>query len=146
MESYFKNKKLFLKRYEKNNKYALAVTFENSRTPKIFLNGHLDVVDASDEEFMPRIESETLYGRGAADMKGAVAAMMKVIDYFAECEMTPSLGLMLTTDEEEGGFNPRKISKFSNKPKAKTKSAFLSFNGIVLASACIIEAFLFVFW
>lgn len=104
-ENYFKNKKLFVKRYEKNNKHALVVTFENSRTPKIFLNGHLDVVDASDEEFMPRIEFETLYGRGAADMKGAVAAMMKAIDYFAEREMTPSLGLMLTTDEEEGGFN-----------------------------------------
>jgi len=104
-ENYFENKKLFVKRYEKNKKHALVVTFEDSKTPKIFLNGHLDVVDASDEEFMPRIESGILFGRGAADMKGAVASMMKVIDYFAEHEIAPSLGLMLTTDEEEGGFD-----------------------------------------
>src|SRR5690242_4652347 len=44
----------------------------------LLLNGHLDTVGVAGMEapFEPRIEDGRLYGRGAYDMKGAVAALM----------------------------------------------------------------------
>ena len=44
--------------------------------PVVILHGHLDVVPAFEEQFTPRVEGDRLYGRGAYDMKGALAAMM----------------------------------------------------------------------
>jgi succinyl-diaminopimelate desuccinylase len=44
--------------------------------PTVVLHGHLDVVPAHAEQFEPRLEGDRLYGRGAYDMKGALAAMM----------------------------------------------------------------------
>jgi acetylornithine deacetylase len=44
----------------------------------LLLNGHLDTVGVAgvDAPFEPRIEDGRLYGRGAFDMKGAVAALL----------------------------------------------------------------------
>jgi succinyl-diaminopimelate desuccinylase len=44
--------------------------------PTIILHGHLDVVPARAGQFEPRVEGDRLIGRGAYDMKGALAAMM----------------------------------------------------------------------
>ncbi|HEX7300772.1 MAG TPA: M20/M25/M40 family metallo-hydrolase [Solirubrobacteraceae bacterium] len=44
--------------------------------PTLIWHGHLDVVPARDGQFAPRIEGDRLIGRGAYDMKGALAAMM----------------------------------------------------------------------
>jgi succinyl-diaminopimelate desuccinylase len=44
--------------------------------PSVIFHGHVDVVPAHDEQFLPRIEGDRLIGRGAYDMKGALAAMM----------------------------------------------------------------------
>ncbi len=44
--------------------------------PGVVLHGHLDVVPGRSEQFEPRIEGDRLIGRGAYDMKGALAAMM----------------------------------------------------------------------
>jgi succinyl-diaminopimelate desuccinylase len=46
--------------------------------PTIVLHGHLDVVPARPGQFEPRVEDDRLYGRGAYDMKGAIAAMLLV--------------------------------------------------------------------
>ena len=39
-------------------------------------HGHLDVVPGRQEQFEPRIDGDKLFGRGAYDMKGGLAAMM----------------------------------------------------------------------
>jgi succinyl-diaminopimelate desuccinylase len=44
--------------------------------PTVILHGHLDVVPAYASQFEPRVEGDRLIGRGAYDMKGALAAMM----------------------------------------------------------------------
>ncbi|CAA9525269.1 MAG: Acetylornithine deacetylase [uncultured Solirubrobacteraceae bacterium] len=44
--------------------------------PVVVLHGHLDVVPAFAHQFVPRVEGDRLIGRGAYDMKGALAAMM----------------------------------------------------------------------
>jgi len=44
--------------------------------PCVILHGHIDVVPAHENQFVPRIEGDRLIGRGAYDMKGGLAAMM----------------------------------------------------------------------
>jgi succinyl-diaminopimelate desuccinylase len=44
--------------------------------PTVIWHGHLDVVPAREAQFDPRVEGDRLIGRGAYDMKGALAAMM----------------------------------------------------------------------
>lgn len=45
--------------------------------PSLMLNGHLDTVPAGDmkDAFVPKVLGDVLWGRGACDMKGAIAAM-----------------------------------------------------------------------
>src|ERR1043165_1550339 len=46
--------------------------------PTVVLHGHLDVVPGHAGQFEPKVEGDRLLGRGAYDMKGAIAAMMLV--------------------------------------------------------------------
>ena len=44
--------------------------------PTVVLHGHLDVVPGRPGQFDPLLDGDRLYGRGAYDMKGALAAML----------------------------------------------------------------------
>ncbi|MBA3825414.1 MAG: M20/M25/M40 family metallo-hydrolase [Ktedonobacterales bacterium] len=70
--------------------------------PRVLFCGHLDVVEAGYENaFRATIdEQDHMQGRGAADMKGPIAAMLDLM----EQTDIPGVGLLLTTDEEIGGF------------------------------------------
>ena len=53
-------------------------------SPKLLVNAHLDTVppnaDWSSDPFVPRIEGNRLYALGAADTKGAAAAILAALD------------------------------------------------------------------
>ena len=76
--------------------------------PLLVLLGHTDVVppgplDAwSSPPFAPTLRDGYLYGRGAADMKGSVAAMVTAIERFIDRhpDHGGSVALLVTSDEE----------------------------------------------
>jgi succinyl-diaminopimelate desuccinylase len=62
-----------------NGRPVLAATVGPANAPTIILHGHLDVVPARPEQFSPRLDGDRLFGRGAYDMKGGLAAMMLAV-------------------------------------------------------------------
>ena len=74
----------------------------------VVMAGHTDVVPTgplehwASDPFVPTHRDGRLYGRGAADMKGAVAAMVVAADRFARAkpDHAGSVALLLTSDEE----------------------------------------------
>ncbi|HBS62205.1 MAG TPA: succinyl-diaminopimelate desuccinylase [Stenotrophomonas sp.] len=76
--------------------------------PVLVLLGHTDVVPTGPVEawtsdpFVPQIRDGVLYGRGAADMKGSVAAFVVAAEQFvaAHPDHPGTLAVLLTSDEE----------------------------------------------
>ena len=76
--------------------------------PVLCFAGHTDVVPTGPLEhwdsppFTPSIRDGLLYGRGAADMKGSLAAMVVAVERFvaAHPEHRGSIAFLLTSDEE----------------------------------------------
>ncbi|HEX6153194.1 MAG TPA: M20/M25/M40 family metallo-hydrolase [Solirubrobacterales bacterium] len=70
--------------------------------PTVVLHGHLDVVPGFSEQFEPKVEGDRLYGRGAYDMKGAIAAMLMVIAAMREQDrVRVRLGIVGDEESEE---------------------------------------------
>jgi acetylornithine deacetylase len=46
---------------------------------RIVLAPHLDTVNGSEEQFIPRITNGKVFGRGACDTKGSITAMMTAL-------------------------------------------------------------------
>jgi succinyl-diaminopimelate desuccinylase len=67
--------------------------------PTIVFHGHLDVVPARPEQFDPVVEGDRIYGRGAYDMKGALAAMMGALQELRDARGVRVL-LAVVPDEE----------------------------------------------
>ena len=76
--------------------------------PVLVLLGHTDVVPPGPREawasdpFVPDVRDGMLYGRGAADMKGSVAAFVVALERFvaAHPDHPGTVALLLTSDEE----------------------------------------------
>jgi succinyl-diaminopimelate desuccinylase len=83
--------------------------------PNFCFAGHTDVVPPGDESqwrvppFEGRVENGVLYGRGAADMKSAVAAFVAATsDYVKNGISKGSISLLITGDEEGVAINGTK--------------------------------------
>ncbi len=63
------------------------------------LHGHIDVVPGRPGQFEPRCEGDRLYGRGAYDMKGALAAMVCALEDMA-AQNRVRVRFLCTPDEE----------------------------------------------
>ncbi len=82
----------------------------------LMLSGHTDVVPAgsgwaTDPYSMTKI-GDALYGRGTADMKGFIAAAIRMAVQFRDVELTRPLHLALSFDEEIGCIGVRDALQF----------------------------------
>jgi succinyl-diaminopimelate desuccinylase len=77
-------------------------------SPIFCFAGHTDVVPTGpldqwdSDPFVPEIRDGLLYGRGAADMKSSIAAMVVAVEQFVEDhpDHTGSIAFLITSDEE----------------------------------------------
>ncbi len=90
------------------------VLFTHGQTgPSLWFLGHTDVVPAGPMEdwtsppFKAEVRDGRLFGRGAADMKGAVAAMVVAAESFVadNPRHDGQIGILLTSDEEGVAVN-----------------------------------------
>jgi succinyl-diaminopimelate desuccinylase len=82
------------------------LSFHGEGQRALYFHGHYDVVPAeSRAQFVPYIENGRLAGRGAADMKAAVAGMIYAAALVKECRipLRGRIGLCIVADEETGG-------------------------------------------
>ncbi|WP_310619822.1 acetylornithine deacetylase/succinyl-diaminopimelate desuccinylase family protein [Flexibacterium corallicola] len=81
-----------------------------SSGPCVHFNSHIDVVEAGDgwtfDPFSGTVQSGRVYGRGACDMKGGLAASIIALEAFLEYQpdFNGAVELSGTVDEESGGL------------------------------------------
>ncbi len=80
----------------------------------LMLNGHLDTVPAGtmDDAFVPRTHDGVLWGRGACDMKGAIAAMAVAMARIAAGDRGSIAGELMfagTVGEETGSIGVKRL-------------------------------------
>src|SRR4029453_6228895 len=86
--------------------HALTANVGPEGVPTIVFHGHLDIVPGRPEQFSPRIEGDRLYGRGAYDMKGGLAAMMCAAHDLVE-QQDVRIRLVIVPDEESEDIEVR---------------------------------------
>ena len=92
--------------------------------PLFVFAGHTDVVPTGPQEqwqyppFSATVADGYLHGRGAADMKGSLAAMVTAVeDFLDEIELNGRIGFLITSDEEGVAINgtQRVIQELANR-------------------------------
>jgi succinyl-diaminopimelate desuccinylase len=69
--------------------------------PRLIFYGHIDVVPAEGwDAFKPRVENGKVHGRGAADMKGSIVALLEAMQSLKGKTLNFDVLVMVTTDEE----------------------------------------------
>lgn len=95
------------------NRSSLMITLPGKCKEKsIAFIGHIDTVPVSEEDiwtfepFSGIVADNYAYGRGTADMKGGITAMLLTLQYFLQNKITPpyTLKFCFTADEEASGL------------------------------------------
>lgn len=91
---------------------SVVARLERGPGRSLILSGHLDTVGVADMRIPPyeaRIEDGRIWGRGAADMKGGVAAALAVARDAAARPLAGTLLVVLTADEEQAAAGCRRL-------------------------------------
>jgi succinyl-diaminopimelate desuccinylase len=120
---------------------VLARLKGQGRAPALFYNGHLDTVPVGAEKwrhdpFGGEIAEGRIWGRGAADMKGGLAAMMAAMKVLAEAgvSLRGDLILAATAGEEIDSLGATEVAKMlSHEPIQALFIAEPTYNEIFIA-------------
>ena len=92
-------------------RYNVIARYETGRQgPCVHFNSHIDVVETGDgwtkDPFAAELENGRIYGRGACDMKGGLAASIIAVEALikSDIELKGAIEISGTADEESGGL------------------------------------------
>ena len=112
IKDYFADSTIIIREHIHGDSPSLHLTFNRRKKQSLILNGHLDVVEGTDSQFIPKRIQGKLYGRGTDDMKASLATMIVLMKNLAKKRKPPSVGLMIVSDEETGSLNgSKKLAK-----------------------------------
>ncbi|MCA9342499.1 M20 family metallopeptidase [Candidatus Saccharibacteria bacterium] len=103
VEKSLKNAGLFTSIFKNDGVYSLYAGTKGTKKTKLLLQAHIDVVPGEGQGF--RQTDNKYFGRGVYDMLFATACFIKLINELKPNLKNYNLGIMLTGDEELGGFN-----------------------------------------
>lgn len=111
MEAFLARHGVGYRRIEQNGVPTLMVLRPDGSAP-VLLMSHIDVVDAPDELFEPRVKNGKLFGRGSIDDKYAAALslvlaveMLQKLKARGKTQDELPCGLLISGDEEIGGHD-----------------------------------------
>lgn len=83
---------------------APVILISNTQTDNydVLVLGHLDVVPAPDDMFIPVTKDGKMYGRGTLDMKSFAAVAMNSMMHVLRTKLPIKFGVILSSDEEKG--------------------------------------------
>src|SRR5436190_1989557 len=87
-------------------RFALTADVGPADGPTLVFHGHYDVVPGRPEQFQPFMQGDRLYGRGAYDMKGGLAAMMCALRDLADQDRV-RVRFVCVPDEESEEIDSR---------------------------------------
>jgi len=93
-------------RIQSESAYCL-MSFYGTGPRTLYFHGHYDVVPAATpRQFKPLLKGDRLFGRGSADMKAGLAAMIYAVKAIKACKLRLNgrIGLAIVPDEETGGL------------------------------------------
>lgn len=68
----------------------------------VMVLGHIDVVPATDDMFVPVIKDGKMFARGSLDMKSFAAVALNSLAHVLSSELNLKFGVLLSSDEEKG--------------------------------------------
>ncbi len=101
------DKRLLVERKISNGFEFLKVSVKNTKAPNICYMVHIDVVFGTDNQFEMKVEGEKAIGRGTSDMKFSIPIGIALINEAVGKGV--DFDLVITTDEEIGGFDGGKV-------------------------------------
>jgi len=112
IESFMQNAGLRVYKFHKNGKPSLIICHPDKTefNFSLLLHGHVDVVHGNESQYEIEVKEGLIHGRGCLDMKGSIAVFLLLMEVlFREGRLPLGMGLMLTSDEEQGGINGTKF-------------------------------------
>lgn len=98
---------LVIERINTGKAEVMVASVSQGNTPKYCYMVHMDVVAGRDDQFVMSVEGNKAIGRGTCDMKFSIPLGIALLNEAKEKNI--DFCLMITTDEEVGGFDGAKI-------------------------------------
>ena len=117
---------VYINQNEDGNKANLFATLGGKNPDSILLSGHTDVVPVSEQKwdtdpFELFQKDDKLYGRGACDMKGFIAALLCKAKEYSELDLKTPVSFAFTYDEEVGCLGAQNLAKWLDISNIKPK-------------------------